>query len=395
MSDISPVVIVGAVRTPIGSLCGSLSSLKASDLGSIVIKEVLKKAGLDPEEVSEVIMGQALMAGEGQNPARQAAMKSNIPFTVPAFTVNHVCGSGLKSVVLGYQSIIAGDSKVVICGGQECMSRAPHCVYMRSPNKMGDATLKDTLLSDGLNDAFHNIHMGMTAENIAREKNISRTDQDTFAAKSQQKAELAKLAGHFQEEIVPVKIDSRKGPSSLYQDEFPKPGTTVEVLSKLKPAFEKDGTVTAGNSSGINDGAAVLILTNAKEAKSRGLTALGEIVGWSQAGVNPELMGLGPIPAINSLLEKIGWTKEDVDLFELNEAFAAQSLAVIRELNLNADKVNVSGGAIALGHPIGASGARVLVTLLHGLRRMGKTKGIAALCIGGGQGIAIAVRVPS
>uniref|UniRef100_A0A0P4VQQ6 Putative 3-oxoacyl coa thiolase n=1 Tax=Rhodnius neglectus TaxID=72488 RepID=A0A0P4VQQ6_9HEMI len=395
MSDINKVVIVGAVRTPIGSLCGTLSSLKASELGSIVLKEVLKKASFKPEEVNEVIMGQALMAGEGQNPARQAAMKANIPFSVPAFTVNHVCGSGLKSVVLGYQSIVAGDSKVVLCGGQESMSRAPHSVYMRASNKMGDATLKDTLIFDGLTDAFHDIHMGITAENIAREKNISRSDQDLFAAKSQQKAELARLAGHFQEEIVPVIIESKKGQFSLDQDEFPKPGTSAEVLSKLRPAFQKDGTVTAGNSSGINDGAAALLLTTAKEAKSRGLTILGEIIGWSQAGVDPALMGLGPIPAINSLLKKIGWTKEEVDLFELNEAFAAQSLAVIRELKLNEDKVNVCGGGIALGHPIGASGARVLVTLLHGLRRMAKTKGIAALCIGGGQGIAIAVRVPT
>ncbi|KAK9499193.1 hypothetical protein O3M35_003687 [Rhynocoris fuscipes] len=389
------VVIVGAVRSPIGSFCGSLSSLKASDLGCAVIKEVLKRTNIAPADLNEVIMGQVLQAGEGQNPARQSAVKAGIPYSVPACTVNLLCGSGLKTVAMGYQSIVAGDNKIILCGGQEAMSRAPHTIHIRNPLKSGDATLKDSLLADGLTDAFVHIHMGETAENVAKMYKITRGEQDAFAVKSQEKTKLAQTSGHFDKEIVPISIETKKGTTLVEHDEFPKPGTTLEVLSKLRPNFDKEGTVTAGNSSGVNDGAAAVILTTESEAKSRGLPILAEVVGWSHAGCDPSIMGMGPVPAVNNLLKKIGWSKDEVDLYELNEAFAAQSIGVLRDLNVDESKVNVCGGAISLGHPIGASGTRILVTLIYSLHRLGKSKGVAALCIGGGQGIALAVQVPS
>uniref|UniRef100_A0A8D8QFP0 Acetyl-CoA acetyltransferase n=1 Tax=Cacopsylla melanoneura TaxID=428564 RepID=A0A8D8QFP0_9HEMI len=387
------VVIVSAVRTPIGSFLGSLSELKAHDLGSTVIKELLKRANVKSNEISEVILGQALTAGQGQNPARQAAIKANIPNEVPASLTNMLCGSGLKAVAFGYQAIKSGDATAVVAGGQECMSQAPHVINMRSGVKLNDATMKDSMVYDGLTDAFHNVHMGVTAENIATKFGITRLEQDQYACSSQSKAVSAVEAGHFSQEIVPVVIQTRKGDVIVDKDEYPKPGTTVEGLQKLKPVFQKDGSVTAGNASGLNDGAAAVLLMNYATAQARGITPLARIVAISSAGVEPSLMGTGPIPAVTAVLAKAGWGKEEVDLFELNEAFAAQSIACLRELGLDESKVNISGGAIALGHPIGASGARVLVTLIYALRRQGLKKGVAALCVGGGMGIAIAVEV--
>ncbi|KZC12568.1 PREDICTED: acetyl-CoA acetyltransferase, cytosolic [Dufourea novaeangliae] len=389
----SDVVIVSAVRTPIGSFCGSLSSIKTSDLGTIVIKESLKRANIEPSDVTEVILGQVLTAGQGQNPARQAAIKAGIPITVPAYLVNMLCGSGLKAVMSGYTSIKVGESEIVVTGGQECMSQAPHVSDLRNGVKLGDCNFLDSLLSDGLTDAFHGIQMGVTAENIVAGFNISREEQDEYAAKSQQKVEAAMNAAYFNKEIVSVTVPTKKGPVIVDKDEFPKFGTTVEALKKLRPAFIKtNGTVTAGNSSGINDGAAALVLMSAETAAKRGLLPLGTIVAVAQTGVDPRIMGTGPIPAVELVLKKAKWTKEEVDLYELNEAFAAQSIACIKNLGLDPSKVNINGGAIALGHPIGASGARVLVTLLHSLERTGGIKGVAALCIGGGMGIAIAVQ---
>lgn len=385
------VVIVEGVRTPIGSVSGSLSSVKSHELGTAVIKELLMRTKLPPSEISEVIMGQVLTAGVGQNPARQSAINAGIPITVPAYTINQLCGSGLKSVLLGYQSIKTGEANIVICGGQESMSLAPHCVLMRKTVKMGNTPLVCTLTTDGLTDAFNSIHMGVTAENVAREYNISRQEQDLFATKSQNKTEIAQKEGYFDKEIVTITVKDRKGDIIVSKDEFPCHGTTCGTLERLRPAFIKDGTVTAGNASGLNDGAAGVILMTLDEAKKQNLIPKVKIVGFGQAGLEPKVMGLGPIPAIKNLLSKISWSINDVDLFELNEAFAAQSIAVVRELGIDEEKVNVNGGAIALGHPVGASGARVLVTLIHALQRTGKSKGIAALCIGGGMGIAIAV----
>lgn len=390
LSD-NDVVIVSAARTPIGSFLGSLSELKAHDLGSTAIKEVLKRANVLPNEISEVILGQALTAGQGQNPARQASIKANIPNEVPASLVNMLCGSGLKSVGFAYQAIKSGDATAIVAGGQECMSQAPHVINIRNGIKLNDAEMKDSMVFDGLTDAFHNIHMGITAENIAKKWSISRLEQDEYAYQSQVKTAKAQEGGYFDEEIVPVVISTRKGDVVVAKDEYPKANTTVEALQKLRPVFQKDGTVTAGNASGINDGAAAVLLMSYKTAQARNIQPLARIVAMSSAGVEPTLMGTGPIPAVNAVLAKAGWSKEEVDLFELNEAFAAQSIACLRELGLDEAKVNVSGGAIALGHPIGASGTRVLVTLLYALKRLNKSKGVASLCVGGGMGIAIAI----
>ncbi|CAL8318071.1 unnamed protein product [Merluccius merluccius] len=388
-----PVVIVSAARTAIGSFNGALSTVPPHDLCSVVIKDVLTRARLRPEEVSEVIMGHVLTAGHGQNPARQASVKAGIPYPVPAWSCQMVCGSGLKAVCLGAQSIQTGDSAVVVAGGMESMSKAPHTLQMRAGVKMGDAALQDSIVADGLTDAFHGYHMGITAENVAQKWSVSREDQDKFAVQSQNKTEAAQKAGHFEAEIVPVVVPSRKGPVEVKADEFPRHGSGMEAMSKLRPCFIKDssGTVTAGNASGINDGAAATVLMSQSEAERRSLKPMARIASWAQVGIDPSIMGTGPIPAIRKVVEKAGWRLEDVDLFEINEAFAAQSIAVVKELGLNPDKVNVSGGAISLGHPIGMSGCRVLVTLLHALQRTGGKKGVASLCIGGGMGIAMCV----
>ncbi|XP_011158866.1 acetyl-CoA acetyltransferase, cytosolic isoform X1 [Solenopsis invicta] len=390
MSD-RTVVIVSAVRTPIGSFCGSLSSLKASELGSIVIKESLIRAGLKGTDVSEVIMGQILTASEGQNPARQAAVHAGIPIHVPAYQINMLCGSGLKSVMAAYCNIKSGESDIVVAGGQENMSRAPHAIYLRNAVKFGSCNLMDTL-EDCLTDAFHNIHMGMTAENIVEKYEISREAQDSYATKSQQKAEVAINAGYFEKEIVPVTVPGKKESVVISKDEFPKFGTTTEKLAKLKPAFKpNNGTVTAGTASGINDGAAAVVLMSEETAANRRISPLANIVAFAQVGVEPSIMGVGPIEAVKLVLKKANWTKEEVDIYELNEAFAAQAIVCVQELGLDPEKVNVNGGAIALGHPVGTSGTRILVTLLHTLERTGKKKGVASLCIGGGMGIAVAI----
>uniref|UniRef100_A0A3B3ZC79 Uncharacterized protein n=2 Tax=Periophthalmus magnuspinnatus TaxID=409849 RepID=A0A3B3ZC79_9GOBI len=389
-----PVVIVSAARTPIGSLNGSLSSVPVHELGAVVMKDVLKKAGVQPGDVSEVIMGHVLTAGSGQNPTRQASVGAGIPYAVPAWSCQMVCGSGLKAVCLGAQSIQAGEASVVVAGGMESMSRAPHTVQMRAGVKMGDSSLQDSMVADGLTDAFHNYHMGITAENVAKQWGVTKEEQDKFAVQSQNRTEAAQKAGHFDPEIVPVLVPSRKGPVEVKVDEFPRHGSNMETMSKLRPCFIKDstGTVTAGNASGINDGAAAVVLMSQSEAQTRGLKPLARVVSWAQAGLDPSVMGTGPIPAIRKAVEKAGWQLEQVDLFEINEAFAAQSIAVVKELGLNVDKVNVSGGAISLGHPIGMSGCRVLVTLLHALHRTGGKRGVASLCIGGGMGIAMCVQ---
>ncbi|XP_050441389.1 acetyl-CoA acetyltransferase, cytosolic [Adelges cooleyi] len=385
------VYIVSAVRTPIGSFCGSLSSLKSHQLGRAVISEVLKRADVSPNDVSEVIIGQALTAGQGQNPARQASVNAGIPYSVPAYSINMLCGSGLKAVVLGYQAIKCGDSSIVIAGGQESMSNSPHVVNIRSGIKMGNTDLVDTMLYDGLTDAFNNIHMGITAENIAEKYELSRQVQDSYALDSQKKAVEAQEKGYFKDEITPVEIKVRRSTVLFDTDEYLKPETTLESLSALKPVFKPNGTVTAGNASGLNDGAAVVLLMSADECKKQGCTPIAKIVSHAECGVDPKIMGTGPIPAVLKTIVKAGWSLDSVDLFELNEAFAAQSLAVLQDLGLSTDNVNVNGGAIALGHPIGASGARVLVTLVHTLMRNGKKRGVASLCVGGGMGIAIAV----
>ncbi len=385
------IVIVAAARTPVGSFNGALSSLPAADLGTIVIKEVLKRAGVEAADVSEVIMGQVLTAAQGQNPARQAAIAADIPVEKTAMTVNQVCGSSLRTVALAYQAIKAGDSEIVVAGGQESMSLAPHAAHLRNGKKMGDLDFIDTMIRDGLWCATNGYHMGNTAENVATKYQVTRQDQDEFAAASQNKTEAAQKAGKFKDEIVPITIASKKGDIVVDKDEYPREGVTVEALAKLRPAFAKDGTVTAGNASGINDGAAAFVLMTAEEAKKRGLTPLARIVSWATAGVDPAIMGIGPVPATRAALEKAGWKIEDLDLIEANEAFAAQSLAVNRELGWDVSKVNVNGGAIAIGHPIGASGARILTTLLYEMGRRGAKKGLATMCIGGGMGIAIAV----
>ncbi len=385
------VVIVAAQRTPIGAFGGALSSLPAHELGKIAIGAALARAKVDPKDVTEVVLGQILSAGAGQNPARQAAMAAGIPMDRTAYQINQLCGSGLRAVALGYQAIRLGEAEIVVAGGQESMSQAPHCLHLRNGTKMGDAQLIDTMIKDGLWDAFNGYHMGVTAENVAEKWQITREDQDRFAAHSQQKTETAQKAGKFKDEIVAVTIASRKGDVVVADDEYPKHGTTAESLAKLRPAFKKDGSVTAGNASGLNDGAAALVLMSADEAKRRGLTPLARIASWATAGVDPAIMGTGPIPSSRAALARAGWKAEDLDLIEANEAFAAQACAVNKELRLDPAKVNVNGGAIALGHPIGASGARVLVTLLHEMGRRNAKKGLATLCIGGGMGIALCV----
>ncbi|MEX2617486.1 MAG: acetyl-CoA C-acetyltransferase [Alphaproteobacteria bacterium] len=387
----SDVVIAGAARTPVGAFNGGLSSVPASYLGSVAIAEAMKRAKVDPGEVDEVIMGQILTAGTGQNAARQAAMEAGIPVEKTAYQINQLCGSGLRTVALGYQSILTGDCDIVVAGGQESMSQAPHCTHLRNGQKMGDLTFIDTMLKDGLFDAFNGYHMGNTAENVARQWQLTRDEQDTFAAASQQKAEAAMKAGRFVDEIIPVTIKGRRGDTVVDTDEHPKAGTTVETLGKLRAAFEKDGTVTAGNASGINDGAGATVLMRAEEATKRGIVPLGRIVSWATAGVDPTIMGTGPIPASRRALEKAGWSVDDLDLIEANEAFAAQACAVNRDLGWDVSKVNVNGGAIALGHPIGASGTRVLCTLLYEMARRDAKKGLATLCIGGGMGIAMCI----
>ena len=385
------VVIASAARTPVGSFNGAFAGVAAHDLGSTAIIAALDRAGVDPADVSEVIMGQILTAGAGQNPARQAAIAAGLPVEVPAYGVNQLCGSGLKAVAMGMQAIRNGDSGIVVAGGQESMTQAPHCMQLRAGKKMGDAELVDTMIRDGLWDAFNGYHMGCTAENVAEKWQISREEQDRFAAQSQQRAEEAQKAGRFKEEIAPVTVKSRRGDTVVDQDEYPKAGTTAEALAALRPAFAKDGTVTAGNASGINDGAAALVLMGADVAEKRGIAPRARIVSWAQAGVDPAIMGSGPIPASRMALERAGWSIGDLDLVEANEAFAAQALAVGKDLGWSEDIVNVNGGAIAIGHPIGASGARVLVTLLHEMERRDARKGLATLCVGGGMGVALCI----
>jgi acetyl-CoA C-acetyltransferase len=391
MSMSDDVVIVSAARTPVGSFNGAFATTPAHDLGAIAIKAALERAGIEPGRVSEVIMGQILTAAQGQNPARQASIAAGIPVESPAWGVNQLCGSGLRTVALGYQALLNGDSEIVVAGGQESMSMAPHAQYLRSGIKMGAFEMVDTMIKDGLWDAFNGYHMGNTAENVARQYQITRGQQDEFAVASQNKAEAAQKAGRFKDEIVPVTIKSRKGDVVVNADEYPKQGVTLESISKLRPAFDKEGTVTAASASGINDGAAAVVLMKASEAAKLGKTPLARIVSWAQAGVDPSIMGTGPIPASRAALKKAGWKKEDLDLIEANEAFAAQACAVNKDLGWDVSKVNVNGGAIAIGHPIGASGARVLVTLLFEMQKRNARKGLATLCIGGGMGIAMCV----
>jgi acetyl-CoA C-acetyltransferase len=385
------IVIVGAVRTPIGAFNGALGSVPAHELGKVAIKAAIDRAGIEPGRVSEVIMGQILTAGQGMNPARQASIGAGIPIEVPAWGVNQVCGSGLRAVALGYQALANGDSEIAVVGGQESMSLSPHCAHLRNGVKMGNFDMVDTMIKDGLWDIFNGYHMGTTAENVARQWQITRAQQDEFAVGSQKKAEAAQKAGKFADEITPVTVKSRKGDIIVDTDEYPKHGTTLEVIAKLKPAFDKEGTVTAANASGINDGAAAMVLMRASEAAKLGKTPLARIASWAQAGVDPKIMGTGPIPASRAALKKAGWSVNDLDLIEANEAFAAQACAVNKDLGWDTDKVNVNGGAIAIGHPIGASGARVLVTLLHEMQKRNAKKGLATLCIGGGMGIALCV----
>ena len=385
------VVIVSAARTPVGSFNGAFAATPAHMLGAVAVKEAMTRAKVEGEEVDEVILGQVLSAGEGQNPARQAAMAAGVPQDKTAFGLNQLCGSGLRAVALGLQQIVNGDASVIVAGGQESMSLAPHVAHLRAGTKMGDMKFIDSMLKDGLLDAFHGYHMGTTAENIATKWQLTREEQDAFAVASQNKAEAAQKAGRFKDEIVPVTLASRKGDIIVDTDEYPRHGATLDAMAKLRPAFSKEGSVTAGNASGLNDGAAAVVLMTAKEAERRGLTPLARIASWATAGVDPAIMGSGPIPASRRALEKAGWSVKDLDLVEANEAFAAQALAVNKDMGWDPSIVNVNGGAIALGHPIGASGARVLVTLLHELARRGGKKGIATLCIGGGMGIALTI----
>jgi acetyl-CoA C-acetyltransferase len=385
------IVIVSAARTPVGAFNGALGNLPAHELGKVAIKAALERAGIDAKQVNEVILGQILTAGQGQNPARQASIAAGIPVETPAWGINQLCGSGLRAVALGLQQIANGDADIVVAGGQESMSMSPHCQHLRNGVKMGNFELVDTMIKDGLWDAFNGYHMGTTAENVAKQWQITRQQQDEFAVKSQNKAEAAMKAGRFKDEIVPVTIKGRKGDTVVDTDEYPKAGVTMEGIGKLRPAFDKEGTVTAANASGINDGAAALVLMRASEAAKLGKTPLARIVSWGQAGVDPAIMGTGPIPASRAALKKAGWKVEDLDLIEANEAFAAQACAVNKDLGWDPAKVNVNGGAIAIGHPIGASGARVLVTLLHEMQKRNSKKGLATLCIGGGMGIALCV----
>ena len=387
INNAKEVVIVSAIRTPIGTYRGSLKNMRSDQLGSIVIKEVLKKSKFANEEVDEVIMGQVLTAGAGQNPARQAAINAGIPISKPAHMINQVCGSGLRAVISGYQSIKLGQSKNIISGGQESMSLAPHSIFYRDDKKISENKLLDTMVNDGLIDAFNNYHMGVTAENVAKKFNITRQEQDEFALKSQKKTELAIINNKFDEELVKINHHG----NILNIDEHPRIGLKMPDLEKLKSVFQDNGTITPGNSSGINDGAAALLLTSLEEAEKRSIKPLIKIVSWSSVGVDPSVMGLGPIEAVRGAIKKAKWNLDEIDLFEINEAFASQSIAVIRELGIDQKKVNVNGGAIALGHPIGASGARILVTLIHEMKRQQKNKGCATLCIGGGMGIALCV----
>jgi acetyl-CoA C-acetyltransferase len=385
------VVIASGARTPVGSFTGAFANVPAHDLGTVAIKSALERAKCAPGEVSEVILGQILTAGQGQNPARQASMKAGIPIETPSYLVNQLCGSGLRAVALGYQAIRNGDASVIVAGGQESMSMAPHAAHLRNGQKMGSLEFVDTMIKDGLMDAFHNIHMGTTAENVAREFQITREEQDRFAVSSQNKAEAARKSGRFKDEIVPVTVTERKGVRVVEADEYIRDGVTYESVSGLRPAFAKDGTVTAANASGLNDGAAALVLMSADDARARGLTPLARIVSWASAGVDPKIMGTGPIPASRMALKKAGWSTSDLDLVESNEAFAAQACAVNKALGLDSAKVNVNGGAIAIGHPIGASGGRILVTLLYEMQKRNAKKGLATMCIGGGMGIAVCV----
>ena len=385
------IVITSAVRTAIGTFVGSLKNIQAHELGSAVVKEAMNKSNLQPNDIDELIMGQVLTGAAGQNPARQASIQAGLPVEKTAYVINQVCGSGLRSVAAGYQAIMSNDTNIVIAGGQESMSNAPHTINFRSGQKLEEANLVDTMIRDGLWDAFNGYHMGMTAENVADKWKISRKDQDEFALSSQGKAERALREGRFINEIIPVVIKSKNGDNKFKIDEHPRDGMTIERLAKLKPSFKSNGTVTAGNASGINDGAAAVILMSLDEAKKRNLKPLAKIVSWATCGVDPSLMGSGPIPASKKALEKAGWQINDLDLIESNEAFAAQSLAVIKDLGIPKEKVNVNGGAIALGHPIGASGARILVTLLHEMNKRNSKKGLATLCIGGGMGIAMCI----
>jgi len=385
------IVIVSAARTPVGAFNGAFANLPAHELGKAAIKAALERAGVEGARVSEVIMGQILTAGQGQNPARQASIAAAIPVETPAWGVNQLCGSGLRAVALGYQAILNGDSEIVVAGGQESMSMAQHCQHLRAGVKMGSFEMVDTMIKDGLWDAFNGYHMGTTAENVAKQWQITRQQQDEFAVKSQNKAEAAMKAGKFKDEITPVTIKSRKGDVVVDTDEYPKASVTLESLSKLRPAFDKEGTVTAGSASGINDGAAAVVLMKASEAAKLGKTPLARIVSWAQAGVDPSIMGTGPIPASRAALKKAGWKHDELDLVEANEAFAAQACAVNKDLGWDTSKVNVNGGAIAIGHPIGASGARVLTTLLYEMQKRNAKKGLATLCIGGGMGIAMCV----
>ncbi len=387
----SNVYITSAIRTAVGTLGKSLKNVKAEDLGSAVISESIKKSNIKPTDLDEIILGQVLTGGSGQNPARQAAIHAGVPKEVPAYIVNQVCGSGIRSIASGFQSIKAGNSKILIAGGQENMSLAPHAIHLRDGKKLGDAELIDTMIKDGLWDAFHGYHMGVTAENVAEKFQVTRDEQDKFSLKSQEKALKAQKENKFEEEIINFKIKSRKAETDFYKDEHPREGINLDALSRLKPVFKKDGTVTAGNASGINDGAAAVTLMSSLEAEKRGLEKLVTVKSWASCGVDPALMGTGPIPSVKKAIDLAGWRIDEVDLFEINEAFAAQSIAVIKTLSIPDEKVNVNGGAIALGHPIGASGTRILVTLIHEMIKRNAKKGLATLCIGGGMGIAMCV----
>ena len=388
------IVIASAARTPVGSFNGAFANVPAHELGAAAITAALERAGVDPKEVDEVIMGQILAAGEGQNPARQAAMAAGCPQETTAWGLNQLCGSGLRTIAIGMQQIAMGDAGIIVAGGHESMSMAPHCAHLRSGVKMGDFKMIDTMLKDGLTDAFYGYHMGNTAENVARQWQLSRDEQDAFAVASQNKAEAAQKAGRFKDEIVPFTVKGRKGDTIVEDDEYIKHGVTAESVGKLRPAFDKEGTVTAANASGINDGAAAVVLMTADEASRRGITPMARIVSWATAGVDPQIMGTGPIPASRKALEKAGWKVDDLDLVEANEAFAAQACAVNKDMGWDPSIVNVNGGAIAIGHPIGASGARILNTLLFEMQRRGAKKGLATLCIGGGMGVAMCLERP-
>ncbi|MBZ5760713.1 acetyl-CoA C-acetyltransferase [Rhizobium sp. VS19-DR104.2] len=385
------IVIASAARTAVGAFNGAFAAIPAHELGATAIRGALERAGIEAAEVDEVILGQVLQAAQGQNPARQAAMKAGVPQEATAWSVNQLCGSGLRAVALGMQQIALGDAKIIVAGGQESMSMAPHAAHLRAGTKMGDMTMVDTMIKDGLTDAFYGYHMGITAENVAKQFEVSRDDQDTFAVASQNKAEAAQQAGRFRDEIVAFTIAGRKGDVTVDSDEYIRHGSTLEGMARLRPVFDKEGTVTAGNASGLNDGAAATVLMSEGEAERRGIRPLGRIVSWATAGVDPQIMGTGPIPASRKALEKAGWTVGDLDLVEANEAFAAQACAISRELGFDPAIVNVNGGAIAIGHPIGASGARILTTLLFEMKRRGARKGLATLCIGGGMGVAMCI----